>query len=198
MQVQKFSQNLVGAFNEGRDFAVARFFESYYPELKLKVQRIVGMVPDAEDLASEIFYKMLKSEGKFETVKNIENYLRLITETMCRDFKQRRRTPVIKMEAVREFYLDIEDDAFMRSEIISTTSAVHSIANEMLPPQCREVYILHYIRGMRIREIAEWMGKSEKTIENQINIANGKLRKECQKDGGRMFLIKFLLPLFWV
>ena len=188
---------MVPAFNERRPLAVAQFYEAYRPEVLLRVKQILRELPGAEDLVNDIFYKLLQRKVRFKTLKNIENYLGRLMLTMCRDYKKRRKTPVIKMEEVQEHYQRLEDRATRDAEISGTVQAIHYIALQFLSPQCRDVFIMSYIRDMRNKEIAERLNISLKTVENHIHIGLNKIRKEYKKDDGRMYFIRFLIPVLW-
>jgi len=197
MPAKKFSQNMVGAFNEGKALAFLSFYDTYHPLVKLRVLLILRGMPDAEDLVNEIFYKMFKTGAAFQTKRNIEHYLWLTTNSMCRDFRERSKTPFDNMDAVVAYYQRMEENDVRRSEIRATAQTLHYMAMEMLPPQCKEVYILSHIRGLRNKEIARQLNISEKTVERHINIAHNRLRAKCRKDGGSMYFIRLLLPVLW-
>lgn len=55
-----------------------------------------------------------------------------------------------------------------------------------LPQRCREVFVLSRFENLKNKEIAERLGITEKTVENQINKALRVLRME----------LKDFLPLF--
>jgi RNA polymerase sigma factor (sigma-70 family) len=101
------------------------------------------------------------------------------------------------MDDVQEYYQRIENRAIWNVETMETAKAIHCIALERLSPQCKEIFIMSFIRQMRNKEIAAALGISEKTVENHINIALNKLRKEIKKDRGRMYFIELLFPLLW-
>lgn len=50
-------------------------------------------------------------------------------------------------------------------------------AADLLPPKCREIFILHKKEGYSYKEIAEIKDLSIKTVENQMLIALKKLRE---------------------
>ena len=145
MQDQGFTQNWVPAFNECRPIAFTRLYETYRPEVLLRVKGKLGKMTGAEDLVNDIFRKMFKLKGQFETLKNIENYLWSIVRTKCRDYIDRRKTPVKKMDNVQEYYQRIEDRAISHAETMETVKAVHYVAMEKLAPQCKEIYIMSFI-----------------------------------------------------
>jgi RNA polymerase sigma factor (sigma-70 family) len=188
---------MIPLYNEGSKLAETRFYDTYRAEVMLKVQEALRNLPDTEDLVNDIFYKMFKKKLQFDTLRRMEKYLRLMIRTVCRDFKELRETPVIKMDRAREYYQNIEERAARYAEIKMTARVLHEKANQMLTPQCREVFILYYIRDIRVREIAKLLNISERTVHRHLDIALRELRKEVQKDGGRMYLIHFLLPLLW-
>ncbi len=46
----------------------------------------------------------------------------------------------------------------------------------VLPPKCRDIFLLAKLKGMKYREIAEQLAISEKTVENQMSKAIRLLR----------------------
>jgi RNA polymerase sigma-70 factor (family 1) len=197
MQDAGFTQNWVDAFNKCRPIAFTRFYETFRPEVLLWVKGRLGKKPGAEDLVNDIFRKMFKLKAQFETLRNITNYLWTVVRRMCRDYLEKQKTPVKNMDYVEEYYQRIENRAIWNAETMEIAKAIHYVALEQLAPKCKEIYIMSYIRHMRNKEIAAALGISEKTVENHINIALRKLRKECKKDGGRMYFIELLFPLLW-
>jgi RNA polymerase sigma-70 factor (ECF subfamily) len=197
MTTRKFTQNMIGSYNEGSTLAESRFYDTYRPEVMLKVQETLQGLPGTEDLVNDIFCKFFKKKLQFDTLRSMEKYLRRMIWSMCRDFKKREKTPVIKMDWAREHYQKIEERAARYAEIKMTARVLHDQANQMLSPQCREVFILYYIRDIRVREIAKMLNISERTVHRHLEIAVLNLRKEVQKDGGQMYMIHFLLPLLW-
>jgi len=188
---------MVGAFNESKRIAQTSFFETYRPIVEIRVQEKIGDLPGYEDVVNDIFLEMFKKGPVFQTLKNVENYLKKVIWSKCKDFKKKKRTPVIKMENLLEFKQRIEDRAARRAEIKEKALVLQDMALEILSPQCKEVFLLFYIRGYRHREIAELLGISEKTVARHLEIARARLKMEIKKDGGRMYFIQVLLPILW-
>ena len=59
---------------------------------------------------------------------------------------------------------------------------------DLLPPKCREIFVLSKFKGLKYKEISTKLNISIKTVENQIGIAFTKLRKEV-RDKNRSMLI---------
>ena len=49
-------------------------------------------------------------------------------------------------------------------------------AIDSLPERCREIFVMHKLKGMKYAEIATVLNLSVKTVDNQMGIALKKLR----------------------
>ena len=189
---------MVGAFNEGRDFAVARFYDCYRAEVKLRVVRIMKGSLACEDLVQDIFIKMIEGEKCFATVKNIENYLWQTIRSCCRDHYVKQNSDLKRMNVAQDHYEHMEEESLRSYELKISFQAAEYMAMELLSPKCKEVFILSYIRDMRNKEIAGKLGLSERTVDRHINIALNRLRHTISSNDGLMYFIKFLIPVLWL
>jgi RNA polymerase sigma factor (sigma-70 family) len=198
MTTPTFNQNTIAWYNEGRPVAKSRFYDTYQSEVRLAVQKSLPDVADAPDLVNEIFFKFFQLQLKFETVKNMENYLKRVVHTKCRDFKKKKQTPVVNMYKAQEYFQKLEDRAARLAEIRTTARAIHDKAIQILPPQCREVFILHYIRDIPDKEIAKLLNISVRTVQRHLDIARAHLKEEFKNDEGLKNMIRVLMPLLWI
>jgi RNA polymerase sigma factor (sigma-70 family) len=197
MQSYKLSPNWLDAFNNRKELAFKRFYETYHPDVKRRVKEKLGVFHGETDLVNDIFLIMYKQKGPFISINSLERYMRFVTFTVCRDHLRRRKTPVVNIEKVQKFYLRIEDRVKEREEAKAFAKEFHDLAIQLLPPKCRRIFIMSFVWDMRNKEIAARLHISEKTVEAQITIALSRLRMEVRKDAGKMYLIKILLPLLW-
>jgi RNA polymerase sigma-70 factor, ECF subfamily len=197
MQPIRFSQTQLDIYNSHKEIAFSRFYDTYRSDVKLRVNRKLGVFYGDQDLVNDIFCKMFDLEGTFDTIGSLELYLFRVTSSTCEDYLKKQKTPVVHMGNAQQFYQRIEDRTKVRAEIKEVAKVLHDVAIQQLPSQCRDIFIMHFIWDMRNKEIAERLQISVKTVENQINIALKKLRMEVGNDAGKMYLIKLLLPLLW-
>ena len=188
---------MVGALNERKPFAFTRLYESYHAPLKDLARLLLGDRPGAEDIVNDAFLEIHQQDLQFATVRNIERYLGRTVRSKSRDFLEKEQTPVIKMNGLLAYVQKIEKEDRKKADDKSVARTLVAMATEMLPGKCREIFILSQSRGLRNKEIAELLNISEKTVENQINIARNKLREQCKKDGIDMYYINLLLPILW-
>jgi RNA polymerase sigma factor (sigma-70 family) len=113
------------------------------------------------------------------------------------DFKKVRQTPVVNMEKAQEYFQNLEDRAKRNADIRMTARVLHDMAMQILTPQCREVFILRYIRDIPDKEIARLLNISVRTVERHLDIARAELRKEFKNDEGLKNMIRLLIPLLW-
>jgi RNA polymerase sigma-70 factor, ECF subfamily len=197
MQPPKFSENWLDAFNNRKPIAFTRFYETYFLFVKHQVREKLLAFHMDNDLVNDIFFVMYKQKGPFRSINSLERYMRFVTFTVCRDFLRRKETPVINMEKVQKFYQRIEDRTKEREEAKEFARTFQDLAIQQLPPKCRVIFIMSFIRDMRNKEIAAELDIAEKTVEAQITIALRRLRRAAKDDARIMYLIKLFLPLLW-
>jgi len=133
---------------------------------------------DAEDITQEVF---IKAYRKLHTLKRWDNFLmwlRSITYNLCKDLirKQAKRPD-------RDFLEEQDGEAIEISTSIDSyqedqrRESLHE-ALDSLPEMYREVLTLHYLGGMKCREIAQFLGKSTNTISQYLSRARAKLKQE--------------------
>ncbi|MDR7059174.1 MULTISPECIES: sigma-70 family RNA polymerase sigma factor [unclassified Sphingopyxis] len=127
------------------------------------LRRRVG--PDeATDLAQEVFTRLLGS-GPIDRIENPAAYLSRITRNMLIDRARRMRcgSPVF-------FAFDNGRDAPVRADQTWRIDAldlmqVYRQAVRAMPPKTRRVFLMHRIRRMTYRQVAEEIGISIATVE---------------------------------
>lgn len=79
------------------------------------------------------------------------------------------------------------DTDLMRKELMDKIQ----IALDTLPPKCKAIFVLSRFEEMKNKQIAEVLGLSLKTVENQMGIALKKMKDELKN-----YIKKDLLTLF--
>lgn len=144
--------------------AFAAVYRAEHERLLRYLRRRVG--PDeAPDLAQEAFARLLGC-GDPERIENPAAYLTRITRNMLinRARQQKRRAAIVY------YPLDEERDAPKRPEqewrVEATDLArLYRQAVRVMPPKTRTVFLMHRLRRLTYREIAEQIGISVATVE---------------------------------
>lgn len=154
----------------------SREFQREYERLLLPLGmyalRITQSVADAEDCVQAAFAAAWKAVGEGFEPRDFKAYMYGAVRNAAIDFV-RRAMPSRSLE---------ESDNDVTAEEVDTSERDAKIwrAVDALPPQCRTILLMAKRDGMRQADIAEELGISIKTVENQLAKAMSKLRG--QKD----------------
>lgn len=168
--------------------AFKAIYDLYWTKLYISAFNVLRDKEQAEDVVQEVFSYLWDNATGLE-IKNLSAWLftsvRYQVFNVIRSGKVRLRFENLNLveevsSNIAEIKLDRED---IQRRLMSGL--------EELPPRCKEIFLLSRFEYLSHREIAERLGLSEKTIENQITIALKKLRIALQD-------LAFLLPLLFI
>lgn len=176
--IARCQSNDLAAFDE----IVARYQHRVYNY----VCRMVGPIPDAEDLAQEVFVRAYASIGSFKSRATLNTWLYRIATNLCIDYIRRSRklqnvTSSLSREADDEgsVVLDVPDSRFdpeavaMNAELGGQLDAALASLSDRL----RAVFVLHDIEGLQYDEIATVAGCPIGTVKSRLFSARMALRE---------------------
>jgi RNA polymerase sigma-70 factor (ECF subfamily) len=145
-----------------------KIFHALYLPLGMYALRIVNDTDDAQDIVQDAFVRAwhnIADEGVIVT--NIKAYLYRSVRNLAIEFLRQNRR-----------YCDLDDVETVSDEDIdlSERDACLWRAVDALPERCREVFLMSKRDGMTGAQIADELGISIKTVENQITKAFRSLR----------------------
>ena len=128
----------------------------------------------AEDLVQDLFFRLWLDREKTEVTISIKAYLFASVRNRCLNaLKAGARLRVVD-EKVENIVVDDGPREDEHTERIARVQA----AIESLPEERRRVFKLSRYEGLKYQEIAERLGISVKTVENQMGKAFKTLREE--------------------
>jgi len=136
--------------------------------LKRFVLRLLGNHNDVDDVVQEVFLRAYNAERSKE-IEEPKSYLfRIARNVALNELRQKTRRPTDYLE-------DFEPSQVLTSEwtledqiMAQQKLELHCAAVAALPPTCRKVYLMRKVYAMSLKEIAEVLGISVKTVENHI------------------------------
>jgi len=157
----------------------AAFAELYRRHVKLLMYtaiRKTGLKSTAEDVVQDTFVKFWIKRRTFDIEKNVQAYLNGILKNNIIDHyhKEQRKTTV----SLDEIENPLADDTQEHLNL-NVLSELYEQSLLKLPPKCRTAFELSR-KGYSLKEIAQNMEISEKTVEAHITKALRQLRIEMK------------------
>lgn len=122
----------------------------------------------SEDLIQEVFYKLWRRKEQLQ-IGNLEAFLKTAARYEMLNYISRTRITYEFFEPFQELLQEKEqpDQPLYSKELMEL---VHAYATT-LPVKRREIFLLHIQFRLSTKEIAEKLGLSQKTVQNQLGTA---------------------------
>lgn len=172
-----------------------KVFEQYYNPLCNYALTFVKDLSSSEDIVQEVFVKIWEKKQDIIATEGVRFYLFTAVRNNCLTFLQREKKAAI----VELSDYDAADDQVPISQEGKTETDYRTqiaAAMEQLPPKCREVFMLSRISKQSYKDIADTLGLSIKTVENQIGKALKILRSYVKENKVLLAVLIFLLYFF--
>ncbi|MBX5438588.1 MAG: RNA polymerase sigma-70 factor [Thermoflavifilum sp.] len=148
--------------------AFEELYKRYWFRLLVSAHKRLGQREAAEEAVQALFESLWKNRRQVHIVTSLENYLfaslrYIVLKMMYRQLHSDLPVEEIAQEAAQE---SPEQELLSRDLQRLIQQIVHA-----LPERCRQVYLLSREELKTHKEIAQLMGISEKTVENQITKA---------------------------
>jgi RNA polymerase sigma factor (sigma-70 family) len=150
--------------------ALHDLFLTYRRDLLGYLTRKVGP-NEAPDLLQETFVRVTRRD-KLETIADPSAFLKQIAVNLVRDFVRRRRNDESCIE-FGEYLVEVpsnEASIEERMEYDRKSRLLHATV-EILPPKCRQVFVMHIYDDVPLREVAERMDISDRMARKHLSLA---------------------------
>jgi RNA polymerase sigma-70 factor (ECF subfamily) len=185
---------VVEGINNRNPDAQTWVYETFFTRILNTVKKITHGSPDAYDITSDVFIILMTHDEPFETVPKIYEfaYSTAVKKSINHNKKQNIRQS--HTEEVKNHFKNIEEQNRKNAESDDHFNHLMYLAEESLPRQCKQVFLLHYNDHLKNPQIAEKLGISKRTVETHMTKAYQILRIEFRKDGDRyIFSIMLIL-----
>jgi len=153
---------------------LAGLFEEYYDRIARYANARIGDQREAEDIASEVFVKALKSLDTFEERGlPMGAWLFKIAHNLVVDYHRRRsQRQTVDLEKVE---IQADNNPAMEAEMTLEMERVRQAMTNLTEEQ-REILRLRFYGGLSSAEVGAMMGKSDGAVREAQSAALKKLR----------------------
>lgn len=175
---QHIPDDLLRRFKQGDTAALKVLFQQHYELVGRAISRFITDKALTEDLAQEVFVRFWEKREQIEINSSVPAYLRRMAINEALGWlrrNQRHETEEFTPQTPTGTTADGEA-TFLHQELSQNiTQAIN-----MLPPKCRAVFQLSRYEELTYPQIADQMGISVKTVENQMGKALKILRERLR------------------
>lgn len=177
------SEQMLHALRERQEAAFVSLFKAYYPLLLNYAGRIIRDEEQANDIVQETFCRLFENSEKISVHVSLKSYLYKTVYNHCIDLLRHRKIAASSMEVgMMDFYISRVIQLPESELALYDRELGEAIEGAIghLPERCREVFRLSKICDLSNKQIAEQLGISVKTVENQMTTAYERLREELK------------------
>lgn len=148
-------------------------FRSYFTPLMMFARKILVDEDDAREVVHKVFIALWEKREKVDLTTSLKSYL--FTSVHNRSLNVLRDRKKFSDEELPDLAGDW--DVSTQIESMELEEKIRE-AIQSLPEKCRQVFELNRFEGLKYSEIAQQLGISVKTVENQMSKALKILREK--------------------
>ncbi|MBN1510149.1 MAG: sigma-70 family RNA polymerase sigma factor [Sedimentisphaerales bacterium] len=172
---------LVWRFNRGDPAALCRIYETYRAPLLKVAATLLNDRNGAEDVLHDVFVDFAQTTGRFQLQGSLKGYLSICVANRARDrnrMMQRRVAVSLNDMDVHPAGGDEPERSVMTRELTSRLDT----AMGLLPPEQKEIVVLHLQGKLPFREIARLREISINTAMSRYRYALDKIRSSLNDE----------------
>lgn len=166
METQMVSHTTAGAETE---MIFEQVFKSHFKQLHAYAYTILKDEDEAEEVVQNVFYKLWEKKERISELQSLNAYLyRAVYNDSLNYLKHQKVKASYQSFAMHN---NSEMDNSASDKKLNELERRLSVALSELPEQCRTIFQMSRFEELKYREIAERLGLSVKTVENQMGKA---------------------------
>lgn len=185
-------KDLVLSMQKSNHEAFEKLFKRYAQKLFVFSLSYLKDANQAEEIVQEVFFKVWANRSSLKSNTFFQSYLFTIAfNAIKKSFNKKAKENQYKMDLIDQLANEQENVDF-ESNYQLVTEKLQQFIGEM-PERRRLIFIKRKQQGIQVKQIAEELDISVKTVENQITEAMKYLRKRFDDElpGGLLFFTLF-------
>ena len=168
-----YNETLLELLSTGDEYAFTEIYDRFSKKLFAVAYSRLKEVQEAEDIVHDVFASLWANRSKVE-VKSLENYLATATKyTVFAKIRRKERERLYNQTFQPSPIVELNIEATLHYKYI-----LEVLTNEVekLPEKCKLIFKYSRNNKLPVKEIAEKLNLSPKTVENQLNKAVKQLK----------------------
>lgn len=186
-------QNWVTELKVGDAEAFDHLFIYYSKRLYYFALGYLKSKEDAEEIVQDVFFKIWQNRESLKPELSFKAYIfKIAYRRIIEQFQKVAQDQVYRHEIVSSS-LDFDNQLDVRTDYHSLLELVDSIVIH-LPPRQKEIFVKRKKESLSVKEIAELLAITPKTVENHLNEALKTIKKGLMRDkaAGMLFFVLFV------
>ncbi|QIH35960.1 sigma-70 family RNA polymerase sigma factor [Sphingobacterium sp. DR205] len=186
-------KKLIESFRLGDSWTLEYLFDLHYKSLCYFASRLIGDSSEAEDIVSDCFVKLWKSERQIKSIESIKAFLYISCRNACFDYLRKLKVrTVLQQEYLNQ--LEVSDDTVLVKIVKSEVFDLFDKEISLLPDKCQKVFRLFFFEQKNTQEVMRILDMNEKAVRYQKAKALDLLKSALIRKGIRDGL--YVLALF--
>lgn len=173
-------QELIDKIRQGDEKAFEELFRTWYPKLCLFANQYVHSPDLARDVVQEVFIRICDHPEEFDIYNSLKAYLYKAVKNQAISQLRKEKPTVDVSEAIDSVSNCYEIDEEFLFGSRSFSARIWEEVKQLPERKCT-VFTLYQKHGLSYKEIAQVMGITVKTVENQMGRAVIFLRERLQE-----------------
>lgn len=166
-------------FLNGDNESFDKIMDLYAENLVYFIQRYVGSIDVAEDIAQDVFVYILMNKEKYNFKYSLKTYLYTIGKSRAINYlKKEKRILPLNEEVFYETDNDLEECVFRNDKRKYIRNVINKLSKEN-----QIIIYLADIEGLKYKEISKILNKTMPQIKMKIHRARKKVKEIIVKEG---------------
>jgi RNA polymerase sigma-70 factor, ECF subfamily len=174
-------RRLVAAAQRGEPVAVRTLYDAYRNRIWSLILVSIGDPQQAQDVLQTVFFKVFRGLGGFRFESSLFTWIYRIARNECWSHRQRRREPLVPLDAIRGRREEIDPHARAAgADGAADRDRQLEDALQALPFRLREVVVLKYREGLSYEEMSRALGCAPGTVASRLSRALAELEERLR------------------